>query len=97
MRAIYYSDVTAAARALCSVASYQRADLCKQMIREADIADRFTRRLGKAHLVFGRGTLHETATLRACVPEPGFDDQDYCASMVQVLELLCLRPRSAHM
>lgn len=96
MRPVTYSDVSFAARALWAVSVPLRQDLCAQMFYEAEIADRFTRRLGKAHPRWGRGTLAETALWRCLALDPGSDDPDYCTCVTQVLEQFAARSRGTH-
>lgn len=97
MRRPWYSDVSTAALVLLKAPVADRAALCRLMIREADLADRFTRRLGKAHPWWGTGTLKDTATLRPLADEPSFDDPDYGACFILVLQELGRRPRSVYM
>lgn len=97
MRRPFFSDVSTAARALLMAPSAEREGLCQIMVREAELADRFARRLGKPHPKWGSGTLCEAAMRRRPAAEPGFDDPDYCSCFMLVLQQLGRRPRSAHM
>ncbi len=56
------------------------------------MADEFVLKYGKLHPVFGNGSLMASARKRQLVPEPDFDNSDYCECFVVVLnELLALR------
>lgn len=94
MRAVFYGDVCATVRALLVVQSDQRGAACKRIFKEADIADRFVRRLGKVHPHWGAGTLRDAAQNRALAPDPGFDDPDFLDCLSLVLDELRKRPRS---
>ncbi len=97
MRQVFYSDISTAALALLAAPREERADLCRRMIREAELADRFSKRLGKAHPRWGGGTLREAAMGRLRAVEPSLDDPDYCRCLIMILQQLGLRPRAAHM
>lgn len=88
MRRVLYSDVSAAARALLATPPSFRAQVCLEMIREAECADRFVRRLGKLHPKWGNGTLLAAARQRQLEREPSFDDAEYCACFQHVLSAL---------
>ena len=88
MRPVMLSDVTAAARVLLGVAAAQREECCVAMLREAEHADRYTRRLGRLHPVWGNGTLLAAARTRRLQPEPSFDNLAYCACVEMVLRTL---------
>jgi hypothetical protein len=85
MRPVLYSDLTAAARALLAVPPPLRAQLCADLLQEADWADRFTRRLGRPHLRWGNGTLVAASAARAKANEPSVSDADYAACLGIVL------------
>ena len=91
MRPLLGSDISAAARALLAVAEADRPDLCTQMINEADQADRYTRRSGSIHPVWGNGTLRAAAFAHGLADEPTFDDENYCNCFCLVLAKLADR------
>ncbi len=97
MRMVFFSDVSAAARVLLGVPNVQRVQLCANMLHEADNADRYLRRHGKLHPLWGNGTLLATARLRPLKSEPSFDDGDYCDCLELVLQALKRRRRCANM
>ncbi len=88
MRDVFYSDVSAAARVLLSVPLERRTEVCLGMMQEAEVADRFLRRLGKMHPHWGNGTLRSAALRRYPVGEPSFRDPDYCSCFQMVLHHL---------
>lgn len=85
MRAVLLSDVVAAARALRAAPAPRRADLCARLFREADWADRHTRRLGRIHPLWGNGTLLGAAQARRLAPVGTFNDLEYCACFQMVI------------
>jgi len=97
MRPIFVGDVLAAARAVAAVEMDERKELCKALFRQAEIADRYTRRVGKPHLDWGRGTLRESA---ASAPQKGgnsLDEPEFCDCLIVVLEQVRKRPRNSHL
>ncbi len=86
MREVYFSDVAAAARVLLLVPVSRRNDVCTQMLKEADWADKFTRRLKKPHPQWGNGTLMATARLRKMAPENSFSNPEYSSCFVEILQ-----------
>lgn len=93
MRTALYSDVAGAARVLLGAPPRMRPGLCRDMILQAETADRFVRRLGKLHPEWGNGTLLDAARRRAMMAERSFDDAEYCACFILVLTALGRRPR----
>jgi hypothetical protein len=91
MRRILYTDVANAARAVMAAPPKARARLCSDMIRAAECADDHRLRTGHAHPCFGCGALEEVARRYPQVPEPGFDDPDFCAAFRLVLKHLMLQ------
>jgi len=98
MRPVLHGDVSCAARALFAVPEAMRGLLCRRMIREADCADAHMRRTGRAHPLWGNGSLMSAARKRRLADEPGFDDPGYCQCFEMVLRALVdrtlSRPRS---
>jgi hypothetical protein len=81
-----------AARSLLHVPQVERANLCARLLSEADIADRYTRRLGKSHPLWGRGTLREVSGRRSVAAERACNDPEYCACLIMVLAGISDRP-----
>lgn len=57
MRALMISDLRAILRVLRLAEERKRVGLCRKILWEAEVADRFTRRLGRVHPAWGSGTL----------------------------------------
>jgi hypothetical protein len=92
MRPILINDLTSAARALLFVQPVVRGDLAAHLLQNADVGDRYTRRLGWAHAEFGDGTLSAAARKRPLANEPTLDDFAYCECLALVLQqLMALR------
>ncbi len=60
-------------------------DLCLRLIREAQCAEAFRRETGRAHPIWGSGSLIEVARRRNMADERGFDDFVYCRAFRLVL------------
>ena len=88
MRRVLHGDVVAAACARLAAPPDARAGLMRRMLAEAEIADRFRLRTGRAHPLWGSGSLMSAALVRPSAREPYLDDPDYAACMVQVFEAL---------
>ncbi|MFT4708385.1 MAG: hypothetical protein ACI9PU_002234 [Ascidiaceihabitans sp.] len=92
MRPILINDLTSAARALLFVQPVVRGNLAAHLLQNADVGDRYTRRLGWAHAEFGDGTLSAAARKRPLANEPTLDDFAYCECLALVLQqLMALR------
>lgn len=88
MRPVLHGDVSCAARALFAAPEALRGLLCRRMIREADSAEAHVRRTGKAHPLWGNGSLMSAARKRRLADEPGFDNPGYCQCFEMVLRAL---------
>lgn len=97
MRTAFYGDVSAAARVLLRLPAAERLNCVRELMRQADGADRYVRRKKKLHPEWGNGTLRDVAMRNAPAAEPSFDDTDYCACFAMVLSQLQRRPRCAHL
>ena len=62
MRAVRLADIEAAARAVLLCAPDGQPALAAQLIAEANLADRYRKRLRKPHTDFGTGTLMSAAS-----------------------------------
>ena len=86
MRRILAGDVAAAARALHAVPDAARAARLAELIARAEAADQHRAATGRAHPLWGGGSLMAAARGQARGPEPDFDDDAYCACWIAVLE-----------
>lgn len=91
MRPVMLGDVRTAARAMLAVPAGEQIALCQRLLREADWADRYTRRRAKPHYLWGNGTLLGAASHHVLAPEPTFDDVAYCRAFAIVLGQLVAR------
>ena len=90
MRPVLPGDLSAAARALLTVPSCARPSLAHSLLEQAEAADRYRRREGRAHPLWGNGSLQSAALARRVSPEPCLDDPEYLDCQIAVLEALRL-------
>lgn len=95
MRPLLLSDVSVAARVLLPVPEAAREDLCRALLRQAEFADRYTRRLKKPHPVWGNGTLLAAASGHRTGAERGLDDAEYRMCFQIVLRCICEKQAAA--
>ncbi|APZ55064.1 hypothetical protein [Salipiger abyssi] len=88
MRPVLHGDLICAACALLSVPQGQRWRAARDLVARADAADRYRRRIGRAHAEWGNGTLMSAALSQAIAPERRLDDPDYADCLILVLEAL---------
>ncbi|MFA3917856.1 DUF7742 family protein [Ruegeria hyattellae] len=85
MLPVLHGDVSNAARALLTVAPGARRWVGARLVAEAAEAAAHVARTGRLHPRFGNGSLMAAARKRRLADEPGFDDPDYCACLIEVL------------
>lgn len=88
MRRVLHGDVSATARALLAVPPEARGALAARLLREAGAADRFRLATGRAHPLWGNGSLMSAAMRYPRAREPYLDDPDYAACMAMLFEAL---------
>ena len=88
MRPVLHGDVSCAARALYAAAPEGRAALCRRMLRAAELADKHRKSTGRLHPRWGNGALMAAARQHTMADEPGFDDAEYRACFIMVLQAL---------
>ena len=91
MRPVLHSDLRMAARALMAVPAGDRASFCTRLLEQAELADRYTRRLGKLHPAWGNGTLSGAAQGHPLGRERSLDDPDYRLACQMILEGIAAR------
>ena len=91
MRPVMHGDLTALARHLLILPPPRRPAACARLMAQADAADRYRKRFGRAHPVWGNGTLMARALATLPPPEPGLQDADYAGCLVLVLTHLAAR------
>jgi hypothetical protein len=88
MRPVLISDLTLAARALLFVPPMARKKLALRLLQDADVGDRYARRIGRIHTKYGDGTLSAVARMRPLALEPTLNNFAYCECLALVLEQL---------
>jgi len=88
MRAVTHGDVVSAARCLLTLPEAERAWAMDRMLMQAHAADRYARRLGRVHPIWGAGTLSDVARAGRLPPEPGLEDRAYCSCLELVFARL---------
>jgi hypothetical protein len=91
MRAVLHGDVVAAARVLLALPDSARASCLDRMLDEARWADAYRKRTGRAHPLWGNGSLMAAALRRPARPEPALGDAEYCRCLIAVFEALLAR------
>lgn len=91
MRPVLHGDVTMAALALLAVPPDARAALLARILDEAERADRFRRQTGRAHPLWGGGSLMAAAMTRPRAREPYLDDPGYAACLAMLFDALGAR------
>ena len=95
MRPILHGDVSMAARALMQLPDPVRPLRIARLLREAEAADLHRKSTGRAHPVWGNGSLVAAAARFPRAQEPDFDDPEYCRCWMTVFDaLLAHRGRS---
>lgn len=84
MRPVLYGDISAVARALLCHPARGRVSLFDRMIVEAEAADKYRKRYGRAHVNWGNGSLMAVANTRPQADEPYLDCPEYCCVMALV-------------
>jgi hypothetical protein len=88
MRPVMHGDLTALARHLMTMPTAQRPAGCAQLIAEADAADRYRKRFGRAHPLWGNGTVMARARTVPLPPEPALRHPDYARCLILALSAL---------
>jgi hypothetical protein len=88
MRPLAPSDLSVAARALMALPEPARAGAAARIVAEARAADRFRRRTGRWHPLWGDGTLEAAARARPLAPQPVWGDRAHLSCMALVLAAL---------
>lgn len=98
MRHIAPSDLSTAARALLALPASTRAAEAARLVVETEAADRFRKRFGRSHPLWGNGTLEGAARGRTLVEPRSLSDTDYLSCLALVLDAILThrsRPNSS--
>jgi serine O-acetyltransferase len=87
-----HGDLTALARHLLTLAAPDRPKACARLMAQADAADRYRKRMGRAHPLWGNGTLMARALGLPHQPEPRLQNPDYASCLILALTTLTQRP-----
>ena len=96
MRALAPADISVAARALLCLPEAAREPAITRMVSEADAADRYQKRLGHGHPLWGNGTLEAAARNRPLAAPRSLSDGDYLSCMALVLDALLAHRCARH-
>lgn len=88
MRPVLHGDVVTAARVLLRLPEGARVGQMRRMLEQATAADRYRKKLGRAHPFWGNGSLMAVAMGRPMAREPFLDDLAYCSCLALVFEAL---------
>ena len=91
MRPVMHGDLTALARHLLTLAAPDRPKACAQLMAQADAADRYRKRMRRAHPLWGNGTLMARALALPHLPEPRLQNPDYASCLILALTTLTAR------
>ena len=91
LRPIFHGDVVAAARVIYPLEPGQRRRKLSEMITMSSWANRFRKQNGRAHPVWGDGSLMTAALANDPPPEPALDNREYCSCLALVFETLVAR------
>lgn len=86
MRPVLTVDLETAARAMAALPPDARAAAMAVILAGAHAADRARRRTGRAHPLWGRGTLADAAAVLPLAAPPRVCNAHACAALAAVLE-----------
>ena len=85
MRPLLPGDLDCAVAVVMAQPPEDRPRVAAQLLAQADVADRYRKRLGRAHPVFGTGSLMSAALGWPDAPRGGVYDASYCVALIVVL------------
>ena len=91
MRAVHLSDLNVAVRTLMAVRANERAFEFERLLDQAQTADKYRKRTGRAHFSYGNGTLGAACQAHAKRPMPDRCDPEYLSCMETVIRGLLAR------
>lgn len=87
MRPVSYGDVRAAALVLLGLPDVAREGAIRRMLTHASAADAYRKRYGRAHPLWGVGSLMTAAGISRRA-EPFLDDPEYCECLSTVFRAI---------
>ncbi|MEJ6398048.1 DUF7742 family protein [Yoonia sp. 208BN28-4] len=88
MRPFHIADIDVAVRYLLSVPQADWSATAHQIVKRADLADRFRKRLARAHPEWGTGTLATAIPARVGRAYPAHCDGTYLAALAVLINAL---------
>ncbi|MFC2967851.1 DUF7742 family protein [Acidimangrovimonas pyrenivorans] len=95
MRQVLPGDLVAAALVLRALPEAERDGALRRLLEEADLADRYRKRLGRPHPDYGNGSLMAAALRHRPGGEPFLSDPAYLDALGRVIAALRAR-RARH-
>ncbi len=89
MRRVLHQDIVALARCLLPLPKNVRRRYSERVVHRACQADLARQETGKAHVLFGDGTLQSACNLEPRADEGFLDDPDYVDCLVTALRVVC--------
>ena len=88
MRHVAPPDLSTAARALLALPAPARAAEAARLVAETEAADRYRKRVGRSHPLWGNGTLEGAARGRPLAEPRSMSDTDYLSCLAVVLDAI---------
>lgn len=86
MRAVLYLDIVTLGRCLLAVEAVKRATLCDKVFDMAHAADKYRKRFGRFHKLWGAGSLASACCELDKSVEPFLSDPEYAHCLMLVFE-----------
>jgi len=86
MRAVLHQDIVSLAKCLLVQPRCKRRNFAALQVRLTHAADRYRIRFGKAHTLYGDGTLMSCCAKLPSRPERRLDDVEYADCVIKALE-----------
>ena len=88
MRPVLHGDVVALARLLRCLPSTARRSRMRQVLALAEAADRHRRTTGRAHPLWGNGSVMGVVQRDVSGGEPPLEDTEYCRCLAMVFDMV---------
>lgn len=86
MRAVLHQDIVSLATSLLAQPTAERSAFAALQLKLTDAADRYRKRFGKAHALYGNGTLSSCCAKMPKELERRLDDAEYAECLIKALE-----------
>jgi hypothetical protein len=91
MRQVRLPDLHHAALAILTVEPHNRAQLCKELVWQAHVADKYVKRLRRLHPYWGDGSLRAVAMERNVEGQNPYKFNDYQSAISVVTDVIAAR------